>query len=337
MILKGILRGLALLVAGFAIGYIAVVWIPGLTKSRTSKAPDISRYEIAFVRDGDICISTTDGQDIMRLTDDGGRAFPIWSPDGRQIACLKNESPNGSSLWIVSPTDKKSKRIVTADGAALYPVAWLPDMTGIICDRVALGKGYSEVGLEVIYLSGKPESDNPVIRWNEAASRQWENWRAFVKTVAFSPSFDEVILLGETKAGSRGLYRIDEDGTNLRQIDSNGLITCLKWHPSEDRFLATGVWHVEVSSLNGGAIWIFGSDGNVPTVLKERIVPSRSGIGWSPDGESIICQIPDGKYPANELPEQFDDLSSHSSIWLIKADGTNRQKIIENACHPDWR
>jgi Tol biopolymer transport system component len=94
------------------------------------QAPDLSKYDIAFVtnRDGNYEIYTmrADGSGVTRLTDDPASDFaPRWSPDGARIAF--NSDRDGDFDIYVMDADGSELVNVTADGASNWDPCWSPD------------------------------------------------------------------------------------------------------------------------------------------------------------------------------------------------------------------
>ncbi|MEV6849983.1 hypothetical protein [Actinoplanes sp. NPDC051411] len=72
---------------------------------------------VAYVRGGDIYVSR--GAAETRLTTGGGYARPRWSPDGRQLAVLRN-----GQLWTMRADGGAKRRLTTRPAAG---PSWSPD------------------------------------------------------------------------------------------------------------------------------------------------------------------------------------------------------------------
>jgi TolB protein len=72
---------------------------------------------VAYVRGGDIYVSR--GAAETRLTTGGGYARPRWSPDGRQLAALRN-----GQLWTMRADGSAKRRLTTRPAAG---PSWSPD------------------------------------------------------------------------------------------------------------------------------------------------------------------------------------------------------------------
>jgi Tol biopolymer transport system component len=72
---------------------------------------------VAYVRNGDVYVSR--GPAETRLTTGGGYARPRWSPDGKQLAVLRN-----GQLWTMRSDGSAKRRLTTRPAAG---PSWSPD------------------------------------------------------------------------------------------------------------------------------------------------------------------------------------------------------------------
>ena len=84
--------------------------------SAASAAPTLPSL-VAYVRGGDVYVSR--GTTETRLTTGGGYARPRWSPDGRQLAVLRN-----GQLWTMRADGGARRRMTTRPAAG---PSWSPD------------------------------------------------------------------------------------------------------------------------------------------------------------------------------------------------------------------
>jgi len=309
--------------------------------------------DIAFVHRGDIYTVTLDGKYVRRLTTDGRNAFPIWSPNGRYIAFSKAVLAKGefsSAVLYIITTDGKYSRALTKSqtGRAVYPAAWLPDGKGLV---VGIHWLDSDVGpeLRVVMLDGKPSAMYQ--KWRKAgdkagflhepASRDLYEFTPG-QAAAFSPDGKNVMLTASTEqfvdSPRLDLYRMGIDGSQIRRLSlmPRGWIKCLRWHPKSPKVLTAEEHHPEGAEDYAG-IWLRSLDGKILKKLEDAPTASVSGIDWSPAGDHIIFQRMDAGYRNLQYPGIFAEMSSHSSIWVMKADGSGKYKLADDACHPNWR
>lgn len=336
----------------------------GIGKPGPMKFPEISTPksakqpigDIAFVHKGDIYTVTLDGKHIRRLTKDGRNAFPVWSPTGRHIAFTKAKVIGGkfpsAFLQIITPDGKFSRALTQPRRyEAVYPVAWLPDGKGLLAGIHYLE---SDVGseLKVVTLDGKPYA--PYQTWikvgreagflkERTVDEPWEFTPG--QAAAFSPDGKKMLFTASTEyfvdSARFDLYCMAFDGSNLRRVETlpRFWINCLRWHPKGRKLLSAEEHYPqdpEVGKYEAG-IWLRDAGGKVLKKLVATTTASFSGMDWSPKGDYIIFQMTDSKYPRSDGPGSSANLSRHSSIWVMKADGSGKYKLADNACHPNWR
>jgi Tol biopolymer transport system component len=162
------------------------------------------------------------------------------------------------------------------------------------------------------------------------------------ESATFSPDGKRIVFTAGTEwmvdSPRFDLYAMSTDGANLRRLAQmpRAFIKCLRWHPRTARLLS-----VEEPAFNTpgkpAAIWLRNADGKVLKKLADVNRASPDGADWSPDGAYIVFQVAGAGLPKVELPGDFGRLSKHCSIWAMKSDGTGKYKIVDDACHPNWR
>lgn len=103
-----------------SMGAVTPLWLRDVRIS-----PDGSR--IAFCYQGDIWSVPVSGGDAVRLTmtQDSYEAFPVWSPDGKQIAFASDRN-GGYDIYIMSSEGGKMDRL-TYNSASEIPSSFTPD------------------------------------------------------------------------------------------------------------------------------------------------------------------------------------------------------------------
>lgn len=129
--------------------------------------------ELAVVRDGDIWIKSLPDGDLQRVTFDGVNRKPRWSPSGRWLAYLKEET-----LWVVQPTGAEARAL--GPEAAVADFAWSPVSDALVYTTRSGS----------LWLAGAPDwseqelVSNPVGQEGAGVlSMAWspdENWIAYV-------------------------------------------------------------------------------------------------------------------------------------------------------------
>ena len=227
---------------------------------RTWGYPEYDRLMHSY----EIAVSSMDGVDIRRLTDDGDADYnyPSWSPDGQRIAFLAARSTYYQFLRRNAPgplPDPYDKLItMTADGSDLrevssrltiapYPPVWSPD------------------GQRIAFLVEEGTEEEP----------------------------------GEDSPPQRAIYVVGSDGSNLTRVSS--AISPPSWSPDSRRLAfarrhgdGTGIftigpdgsypWMVTdiTEDLESSKDLAYKFDGNLP--LRDHWVDR---VLWSPDGERI--------------------------------------------------
>jgi TolB protein len=101
----------------------------------------------AYVRGGDVYVSS--GTAEKRLTTGGGYARPRWSPDGRQLAVLKN-----GQLWTMKADGAGQRRLTTRPAAA---ASWSPDGKWLAFGSLSCTGGPGVYRISAVAPAAKPE------------------------------------------------------------------------------------------------------------------------------------------------------------------------------------
>ena len=91
-------------------------------------SPTGDRVAFTRIRDGkesDVYVTSADGGEPHKLTDDGVSIGSVWSPDGARIAFIKvNRAEEKTRLYVMDP-DGSNERLLTDERNA-GPLAWSP-------------------------------------------------------------------------------------------------------------------------------------------------------------------------------------------------------------------
>ncbi len=261
---------------------------------------------------------------------------PVWSPDGTRIAFATAgaHSSDDGSIWVMSG-DGTGKRQVSDKG---YSPRWSPDG-----DRLVYG---------VTYSPGKFQDRLSEVWVVDADGNHRRTLADNGRNPVWSPDGSRIAYVGDP-----GIYVIDPDGTNRKQLTSDERDQGPVWSPDSTRIAYShgvtdpGIFVTELDgsgqrvltwhghdpswSPDGTQVAYVGSDeveflvmnadgGNVqplasltadttddPELKTLREIVERAA--WSPDGSRIAYN--DGR-----------------SLYLIEADGTNRQYLAAGAC-----
>jgi Tol biopolymer transport system component len=294
-----------------------------LTSSRDGPGFSFQIYLMLMKPDG-----TPDGTDPRRLTttaatadNPGCCAFPVLSPDGKQIVFDSNrnraagEPLNTSDLFLMKSDGTEQRRLTRGSSAS-----WSPDGKRLAFHASASGTGLP-VPTTPPNVPGVPTTDSDIFvakvgdlldhgtgRTNLTNSPEYldydADWSPDGNRIAFvrRPKND---LSTDPNPPSTELYVINADGTGLKQLTSNsGGTAAPDWSPDGKRIafmcreVPTGV--IEICVMN--------ADGTGREQLTRNSVFEGTPI-WSPDGTKILFSRQLGQGAGQEL-------------FVMNADGT---------------
>ena len=257
-----------------------------------------------------IYIIDTNGKNLRNLTNHGaGDFYATWAPDGRSFAFASNRDGN-FEIYIRTFNEVQVRRLTNQPEDDLDPVwsaefpAWSPDGNWI-----AFISGYDIYKIDI---NGKnlQRLTNQGINYNQA-------WSPDGQSIAFNS-------IGNNNFG---LYVMDADGRNLRQIKNPGGPTPVSpaWSP-DGKQIACAV------GSDGIGIYIMDIDGQ----NARRVSPLGTfsyNPAWSPDGKWIAYDAFDGEIAPWEKP----DLERH--IFIVSVEGGEPRQITQQLgqhSSPEW-
>lgn len=126
-------------------------------------------YEVAVASDGSLAFASNrmgefeiftadaDGGNPQRLTEGGGKDTPAWSPNGKEIAFVR-EDTDGADLFVIGRDGGAARRLTTNSLNDIHPF-WSPDGQRLTFTRFRPDEsgGDGRLDLYVIGVDGKGE------------------------------------------------------------------------------------------------------------------------------------------------------------------------------------
>jgi serine/threonine protein kinase/Tol biopolymer transport system component len=287
-------------------------------------SPDGKR--IAFVRnhspvvgDSNLIIANADGTDERIIaTRNKGELFaspgrptaPVWSPDGKVLACARGINNGNPTLLEVQVEGGAERRIGTKNWSGIDSIAWLPDGSALMLTGRDQSSGQSQIW-QVSYPSG--ESHRVTNDLNDyrgmsltadfnvmvvvQTARQTNLWlmpngkvseaRAITSGtgkydggwgISWTP--DGKLIYGSDASGNRDIWLLDINKGTQKQLTSN---VRQNWYP----MVTPDARYIIFSSDRGEVfgLWRMDMDGSNP---KQLVTGPLSGEACSFDGKWIV-------------------------------------------------
>ncbi len=295
------------LTAGVAAAYALLYPIPeGFDISITSPNPDGT---------GDVFIITSD--DLEQLTSGSGvNGGATWSPDCSRIAFHSNRDGNPTpdfDIYMMNPDGTGVVKIVDTPGVDML-ASWSPDGTRLV---------FSHDGT-ALYLVNADGSG--LTRLANAPAGGTADWSPDGRRILFSWDGGQ--------EGTSEVYVINVDGTDLRNLTSDGVMTIhATWSPDGTRiafasnreqleeFGPANRWYWPAGGLD---IYVMNADGSDVTRLTDH--PENDMLPhWSPDGQRVSftsARISGLGGAFNRGPNRWD-------VYVMKADGSELTHVIQ--------
>jgi Tol biopolymer transport system component len=258
-----------------------------------------------------ICLASPDGSESSDLTSGGVAVWPQWSPDGTQVAFMRNIEGN-SEICVVNADGTGELRLTNTFALDQYP-AWSPDGTEIVFETTR--DGNSEVyvmdadGARPINLTRHPDFDGwPSFSPDGTKILFYSLWPLGIHVHAKGEVAPTIMFDGE----SYEVMVMDAEGTNITNLSHHAATDWFPlWSPDGSRIAFQ-------SNRDGvGEILAMNADGTGQTNLTQN--PALDGAAaWSPDGTKIaFVSLRDG----------------NAEIYVMNADGTGQTRLTND---PAW-
>jgi len=265
---------------------------PGVSEDLLSLSPDGNK--LAFVQEGSLVVSGTDGHGLRRLAtfsrDDNFVSPPQWSPDSRQIAYVQGFSCTGTlcyrqEVWIADLATGAARLL---RGGIVEP-AWSPGGSRIAYVRARL----TTQGREPAYRQSVVVADSDTAnRRTIATNASGPAWSPSGRFLAFSgPRLGNLIRSRADGSGRRSLLPRPQRGNWV------GDVAHIAWSPSRRHIAFTGF------ALNtGDGAYVVRPSGRglrrLGAASSSRPLPSPDGkkLVWPhPRASRLIVGSPDGR------------------------------------------
>ncbi len=278
------------------------------------------RYEgLTFSRDGDFIYyvaaeknsSTSNlyqipglGGNARRLIANVGSAV-TFSPDGRQLAFIRNLPDTGEDVLMISDAQGNGERKLAVRKLPNFfsSVAWSPDGKTIACGAGSFVPNYNTYIVEVSVESGGEK---------QIGAQTW----MFMSQMVWTADGRALILgASEQEAGSfeaQQLWSVSyPDGLARRITNDLNNYSGVSLTADSNRL-------VTVQSETSSSIWLTPSgDANQATRTSSGAgrIDGRDGVAWTPEGKIV--------YTSNA--------SGNLDLWIMNADGSQQRQLTENS------
>ena len=251
----------------------------------------------------EIFVMNADGSGQRNLTGNAGGGFPVWSPDGQQIAFSRDNGfiPN---LYVMN-VDGSGQRRVTQDPIHVWGASWSPDG-----QRLTFSSG----------VQGNPGRWNIYVV-NVDGSGQQQLTRDAGQDPAWSPDGQRIAFTSIRRNERPGrprwltlLHVVNADGSERRELarQSNSDAS-FSWSPDGQRIAF-------VSDRDGNdEVYVVNVDGGLRNLTRN---PARDGHPvWSTDGRTV-------GFVSNR--------GGNRDIYVMNADGTRQRNLTRGLPQPAW-
>ncbi len=251
-------------------------------------------------------LSTLGGTPRLLLT--GLDSFPVFSPDGRQLAYFRGGFPEAgaSSLMVAAIDGSNPRALATRRAPELFvPIfftapAWSPDGTTIVCPMISRAKAPGYATLIAVRATDGTEVPFPHYEWLDIGQATWapDGQGLYVvagdEAVARRPN--QVWWVSAREPGKR---RITNDLMDYRTVSLSADASTM----------------MTVAADSTSSIWTMALEGGEPKRLSGGRYDGLSGIAAAPGGRIVYRSVESGL----------------ASIWMMNADGTERRQVTSDS------
>jgi serine/threonine-protein kinase len=197
-------------------------------------SPDGSRVVVAIeATSRDLWLYDISRRTLTRLTFEGDNAFPIWSPDGRQIAFASREKDGAYNLLRLAADGSQPPERLSRSASTQIPVAFAPDGRFLVFGQA---RGASQADIYLLPLTGertpRPLFDSPFDeRWGRVSP---DGGR--IAYVSDESGIDQVYVQSFPNRGGKVQVSTDGGRDPIWSPDGRTLI-----YTNGDRWLSAGI------------------------------------------------------------------------------------------------
>jgi hypothetical protein len=229
--------------------------------------------ELLFVRRGQIFVTQVVGTEARQLTvDDSGReAHPAWSPDGRRIAFVRDQTPrsgsartwSGAELYLMNANGSDASR----RAAGFHSPAWSPDG-----QTLAVASGDCVYDCSIHLLSAADHGISPTRVADMGAAPAWSPDGSRIAFVRLSGDDGYHALEVMDVAGSRARELVPMDASSSAILDPS-------WSPDGSR-----IAFIRCDDRDCDVFTVSPDGSGLVRLTSHRDAHS---LAWSPDGTRI--------------------------------------------------
>ena len=258
----------------------------------------------------------------FRRADDGQ---PAWSPDGRRLA-FKTAQAGSNQLAVINADGTGETLLTRTFRFSEGQPAWSPDATKLLYRRTPenpLVQNGDTWALDVKASAEHPAAPETQPVLLRTGDERYPSYSPDGTQIAFRGDLDLV-----EPSGDEEIYVMNADGTNVRQLTSNGdFDSAPSWSPDGQRILferAPAGTFTPGTEAQEKDIYVMRADGTHVRRLTDS--PGLDeGPEFSPDATKIaFSSARDGQ----------------QEIYVMDADGANPRRLTDNPARdesPDWQ